>query len=732
MKWADELLESHRKSAGFVPKYHTGGMVPNFGEQPAMLLGGEGVLNRDAVKAIGGKRGLNELNAGGFVPNFQEDKTKAGKDLVTAAHSTAYEKDYGRALKGQGKPETTFLGSSVPNWKEKIDAISKEMGLTREQAALARKLIQNQKHQVFGHTTKTYETRAAYMATPNVIAMQRSTALDLSKGGSADSNRGIMNEWVHFIQDRVLGGDFQKTERPDPWTPEHKGQFEERHVWEGADPAHKDYRKNIRTNVRTTKAKWKAMMEENEWEKKGGWIIDKSGEKIMRPSGSQDTETTARGYNVEAQSTYVSQLIAGRAYLAKQGKADGFVPNFEWPPKGLHHSSSDYFGEGAGLFDKVFGFALGMGEEADRLFAPILPQAYLDQRKRDQGERWTFTEQRAGQDAEGNPLAPAPASATPAPRVPIPRPAGAPSPATGINLTPGRAGRIALRGRGGVGAPSPGTRPFQFPQRTPGVMPSPARPSPVPPELHGPFMGFKSQAELDQARENARRINAAEAARKKAAADKAAADKAAKKAARTAAENAALEKAAAEKERQEIRSGAREHLVPEEDVVPWWEHFGEEPPAGAPRNPNLPQVDREEKERLEGEKFIEREKARQKAAADKKKAEVTRIESVGTYQGTRTGFASLPPGVNAQPGLTYTAFRDGKAVGILRVTKDGRVKPTGFIPGYKMQKGDVLRDMNAPQYQTSPTPRQPQRPRPSFGSPRSEGFVPNFFLKTEE
>jgi len=38
----------------FMPKYHTGGVIPGAGEQPIMAMGGEGVFTRDQMAAIGG------------------------------------------------------------------------------------------------------------------------------------------------------------------------------------------------------------------------------------------------------------------------------------------------------------------------------------------------------------------------------------------------------------------------------------------------------------------------------------------------------------------------------------------------------------------------------------------------------------------------------------------------------------------------------------------------------
>ena len=38
----------------FMPKYHTGGVVPGVGERPAMVMGGEGIFTRDQMQAMGG------------------------------------------------------------------------------------------------------------------------------------------------------------------------------------------------------------------------------------------------------------------------------------------------------------------------------------------------------------------------------------------------------------------------------------------------------------------------------------------------------------------------------------------------------------------------------------------------------------------------------------------------------------------------------------------------------
>lgn len=46
-----------------LPEFHTGGLVPGRGEVPAMLLGGEGVLNREAMRELGSE-GLAALNSG--------------------------------------------------------------------------------------------------------------------------------------------------------------------------------------------------------------------------------------------------------------------------------------------------------------------------------------------------------------------------------------------------------------------------------------------------------------------------------------------------------------------------------------------------------------------------------------------------------------------------------------------------------------------------------------------
>src|SRR6185369_6896226 len=42
--------------------FHAGGVVSGMGEQLALLLGGEGVLSRRAMRAIGGAQALKDLN----------------------------------------------------------------------------------------------------------------------------------------------------------------------------------------------------------------------------------------------------------------------------------------------------------------------------------------------------------------------------------------------------------------------------------------------------------------------------------------------------------------------------------------------------------------------------------------------------------------------------------------------------------------------------------------------
>lgn len=55
-----------------LPKLHTGGPVPGRGERDYRLLGGEGVLNRRAMRLLGGPRGLSLLNAGGPADWFRK------------------------------------------------------------------------------------------------------------------------------------------------------------------------------------------------------------------------------------------------------------------------------------------------------------------------------------------------------------------------------------------------------------------------------------------------------------------------------------------------------------------------------------------------------------------------------------------------------------------------------------------------------------------------------------
>lgn len=49
-----------------LPKLHVGGYVDGVGEKPFMLLGGEGVLNPTATKALGGKDAIDDMNRGVF------------------------------------------------------------------------------------------------------------------------------------------------------------------------------------------------------------------------------------------------------------------------------------------------------------------------------------------------------------------------------------------------------------------------------------------------------------------------------------------------------------------------------------------------------------------------------------------------------------------------------------------------------------------------------------------
>ena len=61
------------QQGGFVPRFHSGGIVPNFGkEQLALLKGGEAILNQKAVSDIGSSS-INAMNMGGMVPNFGLD-----------------------------------------------------------------------------------------------------------------------------------------------------------------------------------------------------------------------------------------------------------------------------------------------------------------------------------------------------------------------------------------------------------------------------------------------------------------------------------------------------------------------------------------------------------------------------------------------------------------------------------------------------------------------------------
>lgn len=66
-----------------LPKFHKGGMIPGRDELPIMALGGEGMLTRDAVRRIGGKKGLDALNRGrGHVGGLLDDLKEAGRKTL--------------------------------------------------------------------------------------------------------------------------------------------------------------------------------------------------------------------------------------------------------------------------------------------------------------------------------------------------------------------------------------------------------------------------------------------------------------------------------------------------------------------------------------------------------------------------------------------------------------------------------------------------------------------------
>jgi len=63
------LRSDFAAAGGLIPKYHTGGVVPNFNkEQLAVLRGGEGVVNQEGMEKLG-QEGLQTLNKG-LVPNL--------------------------------------------------------------------------------------------------------------------------------------------------------------------------------------------------------------------------------------------------------------------------------------------------------------------------------------------------------------------------------------------------------------------------------------------------------------------------------------------------------------------------------------------------------------------------------------------------------------------------------------------------------------------------------------
>jgi hypothetical protein len=69
----------------FMPKYHSGGIVPGRSEQPAMLMGGEGVFTRDQMAAMGG----GEITVNVIVEDGAVDKGKIRAEAVSALNGIA-------------------------------------------------------------------------------------------------------------------------------------------------------------------------------------------------------------------------------------------------------------------------------------------------------------------------------------------------------------------------------------------------------------------------------------------------------------------------------------------------------------------------------------------------------------------------------------------------------------------------------------------------------------------
>ena len=100
------------QGGGMIPEFHTGGIIPNFGEeQLALLKGGEAVLNQKAVRGIG-VSGVNAMNKGGMVPNYQF--SLGGVDLPNASPATAQPpKCHGMAKVGARDGATQRRGPRV-------------------------------------------------------------------------------------------------------------------------------------------------------------------------------------------------------------------------------------------------------------------------------------------------------------------------------------------------------------------------------------------------------------------------------------------------------------------------------------------------------------------------------------------------------------------------------------------------------------------------------------------
>ncbi len=116
------------------PKFHTGGEIPGRGERNITAEGGEGVLQRSAMKRIG-KRGFDRLNAGGFgdgILDFLKDPGSVLRDLAAKGVSWAVSKVMDPITRTVGKTPPPMAGQFLAGMLKRVSSAAKSWG-TKQQ-----------------------------------------------------------------------------------------------------------------------------------------------------------------------------------------------------------------------------------------------------------------------------------------------------------------------------------------------------------------------------------------------------------------------------------------------------------------------------------------------------------------------------------------------------------------------------------------------------------------------